>query len=264
MLAKPHDALGDRVHHPISALFCEDQSVIKAGEWDWTKKKTTNSCPTKLCLPSLPSLIKERFTQSSHVHYHPWILAVHALKPLFEIGEESKEERVCRNLPWQSFIWHTTCSTLLTLIRRVAVRSDRRCRPTVFECSVCVCVCVDGLVRLGVVGVGAQLSWKKKQPKISLLLMLCRNISKSAPPDIKMGSARVHSRGHTPFATTSPGRRHVVMSKRRLSCKLLPGFPFGVVAATPRGAASMSCSSGMFQFIPQADLKSLSNMFYYK
>ena len=98
------------------------------------------------------------------------------------------------NLPRQPLLtWHMTCSTLLTLIRRVTVRSDCRCR-----LSMCVRVC--GCACVWWVGGGAIKLRKKKMhnPKISLLLALCHNISEHTPPDIKTGSSRVHVRGHAP------------------------------------------------------------------
>lgn len=101
------------------------------------------------------------------------------------------------NLPWQLLIRHTTCSTLLTLICRVVARSVCRCRLTVF--GDCVC---------------GEWSWRKKDnPKISLLLALCRNISEPAPPNIKMGSTRVHNIWPHLLAIASSSRRHVVMSE---------------------------------------------------
>lgn len=138
------------------------------------------------------------------------------------------------NLPRQLLIRHTTCSTLLTLICRVVARSVCRCRLTVF--GDCVC---------------GEWSWKKKKdnPKISLLLALCRNISEPAPPNIKMGSTRVHNIWPHLLAIASSSRRHAVMSKASPT-RLFLGSSCAKVTAAPSGvtfASYQQCKMSWFR-----------------
>ena len=146
---------------------------------------------------------KKHSSREVHVYYHRRIWPI-SLRTIPVIGREGGGGS-SPNLPQQPLlIWHTTCSTLLTLIRRVAVRSDSRCR-------LCVSVCVIG-------GEGATELRKKKKKKTPkyLFLALCRNISEPAPPNTKTGSTRVQALRPRLLTTTSPGRRHVVTSKKGL------------------------------------------------
>lgn len=166
-------------------------------------------------LTALSSRGKTQFTESSHVHYRCWIWP----KCLGNYPCDWREEGGVSllNLPRQPLlIWHTTGSTILTLIRRVAVRSDCRCRLCI---RVRVCVCGEWA------GGSTKLRKKKQNPKISLLLASCRNINEPTPPNIKTGSTGVHQWGH---ASSPPRHQTDDLSSRvrRKRPKLRPTFWF--------------------------------------
>lgn len=82
------------------------------------------------------------------------------------------------------------------------------------HCSVRVllwanCVCDDG--------------WRDpvywKNPKISLILALCRNTSELAAPNIKTGSSKVHCISH---ASSQPSRRCVIINEQWFIYNLHP------------------------------------------
>lgn len=73
--------------------------------------------------------------------------------------------------------------------------------------------------------------FKKENPKISLLLALCRNISVLAPPNVETGSTRVHSDELCLFATTSPWTQCFIISTAHFIL-----FFDSDVTATPDGS----------------------------
>lgn len=94
-----------------------------------------------------------------------------------------------------------------------------------------------------------ELEKKKDNPKISLLLALCRNISEPAPPNIKMGSTRVHNIWPHLLAIASSSRRHVVMSKASPT-RLFLGSSCAKVTAAPSGvtfASYQQCKMSWFR-----------------
>lgn len=93
-----------------------------------------STCPRWPCRPYLSreNTVHPKFTCALSSEFNGY-----ASEPIPLIGREGggvSSPNITRQ-PLQ--IWHTTCSTILTLIREVAVRSDHRCRLCV---RVCVCV----------------------------------------------------------------------------------------------------------------------------